>query len=136
MEVDLYISDCWWSSRDFRPSAQASPNPPTKPTTFILCSYIIIYYLSGNKSYIILIESFKSFDWLHTLNIAFNYLLINYFSLDQQVSPPKPHSSIKLITFVIDPTKPPSLIKLITLVINFYFNLVLIFIWSCKNNPQ
>jgi hypothetical protein len=76
-------------------------------------------FLLENKSDIILIESFKSLDWLHTLNIAFDYLLINYFSLDQWVSPPKPHSLIKLITFVIDPTKPPSLIKLITLVINF-----------------
>jgi len=64
-----------------------------------------IKLLSENKSDIILIE-----------NIAFNYLLINYFSLDHQVSPPKPHSLIKLITFVIDPTKLPSLIKLITLV--------------------
>jgi hypothetical protein len=35
--------------------------------------------ISENKSDIILIE-----------NIAFNYLLINYFSLDHQVSPLKP----------------------------------------------
>ncbi len=33
--------------------------------------------LSENKSDIILIESFNSLDWLHTLNLAFNYLLIN-----------------------------------------------------------
>ncbi len=89
-----------------------------------------------NKSDIILIEFSKSFDWLHTLNIALNYLLINYFSLDLQVYLPKTHSLIKLITFAIDPTKPPSLIKLITLVINFCFNLVLIFTRSCENNPQ
>ncbi len=68
------------------------------------------YHLSDNKSDIILIEI-----------IAFNYLLINYFSLGHQVSPPKPHSLIKLITSVIDPTKLTSLIKLITLVINLCF---------------
>jgi hypothetical protein len=85
--------------------------------------------LSENKPDIILIESFKSLDWLHTLNVAFNYLLINYFSLDQQVSQPKPYSLIDLIIFVNNPTKPPSLI-------NFCFNLVLIFISSFENNPQ
>jgi hypothetical protein len=37
------------------------------------------FLLSENKSNIILIE-----------NIAFNYLLINYFSLGHQVSPLKP----------------------------------------------
>ena len=49
--------------------------------------------LSENKSDIILIE-----------NIAFNYLLINYFSLDHQVSPPKPHSLVKLVALVIKVT--------------------------------
>jgi len=63
--------------------------------------------ISENKFDIILIE-----------NIAFIYLLINYFSLDHQVSPSKHHSLMKLITFVIDPTKPPSLIKLVAFVIN------------------
>jgi hypothetical protein len=24
---DLYFTDCWWSTRDFRPAAQALPNP-------------------------------------------------------------------------------------------------------------
>jgi len=66
--------------------------------------------VSENKSDIILIG-----------NIAFNYLLINNFLLGHQISPPKPHSLIKLITFVIDPTKLPSLIKLIALVINLCF---------------
>jgi hypothetical protein len=66
--------------------------------------------LSENKSDIILIE-----------NMAFNYLLINYFSLDHQVSPSKHHILIKLITFVIDSIKPPSLIKLVALVINLCF---------------
>jgi hypothetical protein len=84
----------------------------------ICFEYINFSFLLENKSDIILIESFKSLDWLHTLNIAFDYLLINYFSLDQWVAPPKPYSLIKLITFVIDPTKPPSLIKLITFVID------------------
>jgi hypothetical protein len=27
MEVDLYFADCWKSTRDFRPTAQASPYP-------------------------------------------------------------------------------------------------------------
>ncbi len=103
-----------------------------------VCSYLIhtLCLLSENKSDIILIESFKPLDWLYILKIAFNYLLIIYFSLDQQVSPTKPHSLIKLITFVMNPTKPSSLIRLITLVISFCFNLVLICICSCENNPQ
>jgi hypothetical protein len=67
--------------------------------------------ISEKQSDIILVESFKSLDWLHSLNIAFNYHLINYFSLDQQVYPPKPHTLIKVITFVIYPTKPSSLFK-------------------------
>ena len=71
--------------------------------------------LSENKSDIILIESFNSLDWLHTFNLAFNYLTnsINCFQLDQHVFPPKL----------------PSLIKLITFVINFCFNLVLMFVF-------
>ncbi len=44
--------------------------------------------LSETKSDFILIEAFKTLDQLHTLKIAFNYLLINYFSLDQQASHP------------------------------------------------
>jgi len=31
MEVDYYFTDCWWTTRDFRPAAQASPNLLTKP---------------------------------------------------------------------------------------------------------
>jgi hypothetical protein len=33
--------------------------------------------ISENKSDIILVKSLNSLDWLHTLNLAFNYLLIN-----------------------------------------------------------
>jgi hypothetical protein len=47
---------------------------------------------------IILIESFNSLDWMHTLKTAFNYNhinSINYVSLDQQVSPLKHPSLIK-----------------------------------------
>jgi hypothetical protein len=54
--------------------------------------------VSENKSDNILIESFNSLDWLHTLKTAFNYILINsinYVSLDQQVSPPKHPSLFK-----------------------------------------
>jgi len=28
--VDSYVTDCWWFRRDFRPAAQASPNPIIK----------------------------------------------------------------------------------------------------------
>ncbi len=65
-----------------------------------------------DESDTILIKSFNPIDWLHTLNLSFNYL--------------------QIITLDCKAPKPPSLIKLITFAINFCFNLVLMFICFIK----
>ncbi len=105
-------------------------------TGWVIPSNLKKILISENKSDIFFNWIFE-ITWLapHIILLLIIFWL-NYFPLDQKISPPKHHSLIKLITFVIDPTKSPCLIKLITLVINFCFNLVLITICSCKNNPQ
>jgi uncharacterized membrane protein (GlpM family) len=47
MVVDLYISDCWWSTRDFRTTAQASPYPLIKSHYYINKLY---YYIKNTRT--------------------------------------------------------------------------------------
>jgi hypothetical protein len=70
------------------------PRKVAKVATKIICPDIevirgdyFIYFFT--KHLIRLVSEYKS-DIILIENIAFNYLLINYFSLGHQASPPKP----------------------------------------------